>query len=113
MQVDYREDVGTFNEKVARAPNERRVVYMDRSDVDPSMFAAPKIRSSHDSGKGVRIQASIPAVKQLVKSFRRGPTVGCVRCNCEKILPENKIEGEFDVQGGRVYDSKMGVTCHW
>ena len=56
LQVDYREDLGTFHEKTSRANGERKVVYMDRNDIDASIFAAPKIRSSHDSGKGVRIQ---------------------------------------------------------
>lgn len=55
--MDYREDVWKFNDRVPRAKGERRVVYLDRSDVDASMFAAPpKLQSTFDSGKGVRIQ---------------------------------------------------------
>ncbi len=56
--MDYREDSGTFHDKVAKAKGQRQVVYLDRGDVDTSMFTEPKLRSSHDSGKGVRIQVN-------------------------------------------------------
>lgn len=64
-----------------------------------------KARGPVDSGKGVRIQVRLMAAGQQLLSrshqwrFCAGPDARVCRC-CW-------------LQGGRVYDSAHGVTCHW
>lgn len=58
IQVDYREEKGTFNGRIPGEQAERRVRYIDREEIDPSLLSAMKQRSAVDSGKGVRIQVS-------------------------------------------------------
>lgn len=58
LQVNYKEDQSSFNDKLPGEKADRKVKYIDREDIDLSGYAAPKQRSAVDSGKGVRVQAS-------------------------------------------------------
>ena len=56
LQVNYCEEAGSFNQRLLGPKGERRVVFMNREDLDIDVIGSPRIRSNVDSGKGVRIQ---------------------------------------------------------
>lgn len=78
---------------------------MDREDLDSALFASPKVRSNVDSGKGVRIQ--VPILTLVPTKLDTGGTSAVLGPSLDMKY------SVADLQGGRVYDSKLGVTCHW
>ena len=64
-------------------------------------------RGPQDSGKGVRV---------MVRRCHN-PVVACYapnRVGCQTATQEvAMLSPAYFVQGGKVYDSKYGVTCHW
>ena len=56
LQVNYCEEGSSFNHRLPGPKGERRVVFMNREDLDIDIIGCPKVRSNVDSGKGVRIQ---------------------------------------------------------
>lgn len=56
LQVNYCEGGESFHERVPGPLKKRSVFYIDRENLDAALLSSPKVRSSHDSGRGVRIQ---------------------------------------------------------
>ena len=64
------------------------------------------LEGTHDSGRGRRIQARPPTRRFRTRHFRYRFAVMLVILGLQKVM-------SMRTQGGRVYDSAIGVTCHW